>query len=75
MSAEFWAGYISGAAGIVIGNPLDIVKVRLQAGQAAAVAGTVEGQVRGVGGWKALSRGEEELVILDCERESQDWAV
>ncbi|EFX01095.1 NADPH oxidase [Grosmannia clavigera kw1407] len=32
MSADFWAGYISGAAGILIGNPLDIVKVRLQAG-------------------------------------------
>ncbi|CAK7209829.1 hypothetical protein SCUCBS95973_000574 [Sporothrix curviconia] len=32
MSADFWAGYISGAAGILIGNPLDLVKVRLQAG-------------------------------------------
>ncbi|PSR92322.1 mitochondrial carrier domain-containing protein, partial [Coniella lustricola] len=32
MSADFWAGYISGAIGIVIGNPLDILKVRLQAG-------------------------------------------
>ncbi|KAJ8132821.1 hypothetical protein O1611_g801 [Lasiodiplodia mahajangana] len=29
--SEFWAGYISGVAGIIIGNPLDIVKVRLQA--------------------------------------------
>lgn len=33
MSSDFWAGYISGAAGILIGNPLDLVKVRLQAGQ------------------------------------------
>ncbi|KAI9830233.1 MAG: hypothetical protein M1819_005760 [Sarea resinae] len=33
MSADFWAGYISGAAGIVIGNPLDLLKVRLQAGR------------------------------------------
>ena len=33
MSADFWAGYISGAAGIVIGNPLDLIKVRLQAGR------------------------------------------
>lgn len=30
MSADFWAGYISGAVGIVIGNPLDILKVRIQ---------------------------------------------
>ncbi|KAL1639349.1 hypothetical protein SLS58_008063 [Diplodia intermedia] len=36
MSADFWAGYISGAAGIIIGNPLDLVKTRLQAGPAAA---------------------------------------
>ncbi|KAI9838230.1 MAG: hypothetical protein M1838_004621 [Thelocarpon superellum] len=32
MSADFWAGYLSGAAGIIIGNPLDLIKVRLQAG-------------------------------------------
>lgn len=32
MSADFWAGYISGAAGIVIGNPLDIAKVKQQVG-------------------------------------------
>lgn len=35
MSADFWAGYVSGAAGILIGNPLDLVKTRLQAGNAA----------------------------------------
>lgn len=34
MANDFWAGYISGAAGILIGNPLDLIKVRLQAGQA-----------------------------------------
>ncbi|CAI6335234.1 unnamed protein product [Periconia digitata] len=33
MSADFWAGYVSGAVGILIGNPLDLVKTRLQAGQ------------------------------------------
>jgi solute carrier family 25 carnitine/acylcarnitine transporter 20/29 len=33
MSADFWAGYISGAVGILIGNPLDLIKVRLQAGR------------------------------------------
>lgn len=36
MSADFWAGYVSGAAGILIGNPLDLVKTRLQAGTAAS---------------------------------------
>ncbi|KAJ5391243.1 hypothetical protein N7509_006733 [Penicillium cosmopolitanum] len=30
--SDFWAGYLSGALGIVIGNPLDVIKVRLQAG-------------------------------------------
>jgi solute carrier family 25 carnitine/acylcarnitine transporter 20/29 len=39
MSADFWAGYLSGAAGIVIGNPLDLVKTRLQAGQTTAPLG------------------------------------
>jgi len=34
MSADFWAGYLSGAAGILIGNPLDLVKTRLQASKA-----------------------------------------
>jgi solute carrier family 25 carnitine/acylcarnitine transporter 20/29 len=32
MSADFWAGYVSGAAGIILGNPLDLIKTRLQAG-------------------------------------------
>lgn len=32
MSSDFWAGYLSGALGIIIGNPLDVIKVRLQAG-------------------------------------------
>lgn len=31
MSADFWAGYISGVVGIIVGNPLDLIKVRLQA--------------------------------------------
>ncbi|KAL1794148.1 hypothetical protein ACET3X_007569 [Alternaria dauci] len=35
MSADFWAGYVSGAAGIIIGNPLDLIKTRLQAGSSA----------------------------------------
>ncbi|KXT18843.1 hypothetical protein AC579_8238 [Pseudocercospora musae] len=32
MSADFWAGYVSGAIGILVGNPLDIIKTKLQAG-------------------------------------------
>lgn len=32
MAADFWAGYLSGATGILIGNPLDLLKTRLQAG-------------------------------------------
>nr|POE93344.1 mitochondrial basic amino acids transporter [Quercus suber] len=32
MSADFWSGYVSGAIGILVGNPLDIVKTQLQAG-------------------------------------------
>lgn len=38
MASDFWAGYLSGALGIIIGNPLDVIKVRLQAGNDAAAA-------------------------------------
>jgi solute carrier family 25 carnitine/acylcarnitine transporter 20/29 len=38
MSADFWAGYISGAAGILLGNPLDLLKVRLQAGTPSLIS-------------------------------------
>ncbi|KAI1635762.1 mitochondrial carrier domain-containing protein [Biscogniauxia mediterranea] len=40
MSADFWAGYISGAVGILIGNPLDLIKVRLQADKETANIGS-----------------------------------
>lgn len=30
MSADFWAGYLSGIIGIIVGNPLDIEKVHQQ---------------------------------------------
>jgi solute carrier family 25 (mitochondrial carnitine/acylcarnitine transporter), member 20/29 len=30
--SDFWASYISGAVGIIIGSPFDLIKVRLQAG-------------------------------------------
>ena len=40
MSADFWAGYLSGAVGILIGNPLDLIKVRQQAHGSATGTGT-----------------------------------
>ncbi|KAI0599638.1 mitochondrial carrier domain-containing protein [Biscogniauxia sp. FL1348] len=40
MSADFWAGYISGSVGILIGNPLDLIKVRLQADKETANTST-----------------------------------
>lgn len=36
MSADFWASYVSGAVGILIGNQLDVLKVRAQAGTSSA---------------------------------------
>lgn len=55
MSSDFWAGYLSGAVGIVIGNPLDIVKVRLQAGEAASTASPL---LQSYGSW---AKGEKEI--------------
>lgn len=46
MSADFWAGYISGAIGILIGNPLDIIKVRLQVRNDAAGSQPANSYVR-----------------------------
>lgn len=40
MAADFWAGYLSGAIGIVIGNPLDLIKTRIQAGPGTASTAT-----------------------------------
>ncbi|PSK56887.1 Solute carrier family 25 member 45 [Elsinoe australis] len=37
MSADLWAGYLSGAAGIIIGNPLDLIKTRIQSGSSQSV--------------------------------------
>jgi len=38
MSADFYAGWISGAVGVLIGNPLDLIKVRVQAGQSGSAS-------------------------------------
>jgi len=65
MSADFWAGYVSGAVGIVIGNPLDLIKTRLQAGKtalntdatsAASTTRSFRGQFESAG---TLVRGEQ----------------
>jgi solute carrier family 25 carnitine/acylcarnitine transporter 20/29 len=62
MSSDFWAGYLSGAIGIIIGNPLDVVKVRLQAGGVNTAGstsrniGSFENVSSLVRGWLALSR-------------------
>lgn len=37
MSSDFWAGYMSGAVSILVGNPLDVVKIHLQAGRDAPI--------------------------------------
>lgn len=42
MSADFWAGYLSGALGIVVGNPLDLIKVRLQAHSGALTRASLQ---------------------------------
>jgi solute carrier family 25 (mitochondrial carnitine/acylcarnitine transporter), member 20/29 len=39
MSVDFWAGYFSGVVGLLVGNPLDIIKVRLQASGTATTTG------------------------------------
>lgn len=77
MSADFWAGYVSGAVGIIIGNPLDLVKTRLQAGPAQDVstgsttgAGprTFKGQFENAG---TLVRGKSSLSyhLLSCREQ------
>ena len=46
MSADFYAGYISGVVGICAGNPLDVIKVQLQAGHRASVISSDISQVK-----------------------------
>ncbi|KAI1207792.1 solute carrier family 25 member 45 [Annulohypoxylon truncatum] len=62
MSADFWAGYISGAVGILIGNPLDLIKVRLQARDAIA-AQTATSYVRQFESKSALVAGTAAPVL------------
>ncbi|XPS97494.1 hypothetical protein M3J09_006721 [Ascochyta lentis] len=50
MSADFWAGYVSGAVGIIIGNPLDLVKTRLQAGPKSAAGASTSTSTAAIAG-------------------------
>jgi Mitochondrial carrier protein len=43
MSADFVAGFLSGSLGIAVGNPLDIIKVRLQAGHSGVGLSSASG--------------------------------
>lgn len=58
MSADFWASYVSGAIGIIIGNPLDVIKVRLQAAPApVARPASIHSQISQHSGVGRLVRG------------------
>ncbi|OQO11355.1 hypothetical protein B0A48_05611 [Cryoendolithus antarcticus] len=62
MSADFWAGYLSGAIGIIIGNPLDLLKTRIQAGSlrstpASALVAPSDAQRPPLSRWTSLLRG------------------
>lgn len=65
MSADFVAGYVSGAVGIVIGNPLDILKTRIQAGPASSLDAAAQAlrspshpvSIKQFEKWSALVRG------------------
>lgn len=57
MSADFWASYVSGAIGILIGNRLDVVKVRAQTSVAGALPSTAPEPGTGVQKFTALFRG------------------
>lgn len=60
MSADFWASYASGAVGLLIGNPLDVIKVRLQAGSSSTSSTTTSAPVPKIyqfSGARSLIRG------------------
>ncbi|KAI1940126.1 hypothetical protein LOZ66_002561 [Ophidiomyces ophidiicola] len=62
MSADFWAGYLSGAIGIIIGNPLDIIKVRLQATPTNPTNGATVPNPRQFEGAGSLIRGMASII-------------
>lgn len=68
MPADFWAGYLSGAVGIVIGNPLDLAKVRLQVGERTLTSAVVRPE-SSYGRFTSLVRGLcSEVILYACLR-------
>lgn len=71
MSADFWSGYVSGAIGILVGNPLDLIKTRVQAGPGTLHAQESTSTTQGVKlawtrqfeHWTALARGAAAPVL------------
>ena len=65
ISSDFWASYISGVAGLLIGNPLDLIKVRLQAGgNSSSPTGTLPSQY---GRYASLLRGSWFFLLYRIE--------
>lgn len=76
MSADFWSGYVSGAIGILVGNPLDIIKTKIQAGSSrttpdvpsssAGIEGptaAVQGTSPAVRRWTSLAHGSAAPIL------------
>lgn len=57
MSADFWASYISGAVGILIGNRLDVLKVRAQTNTGNSLSVSTPEQGTNLQKFTALFRG------------------
>ncbi|GAB7360888.1 hypothetical protein MBLNU230_g0874t1 [Neophaeotheca triangularis] len=69
MSADFFAGYISGAIGILVGNPLDVLKTRLQTGTSSSrqppppPTGTETPHPKPFNRWTAFARGSAAPIL------------
>lgn len=57
MSADFWASYVSGALGILIGNRLDVLKVKAQTSTGSTSPAQIQEQGTNVQRFTALFRG------------------
>ncbi|KAF2174143.1 hypothetical protein M409DRAFT_49012 [Zasmidium cellare ATCC 36951] len=66
MSADFWSGYVSGAVGILVGNPLDIFKTKLQAGSIHSppqTTTTTASQTSPHSRWTSFARGSAAPIL------------